>query len=247
MTSKKSQILSSSASNAVSQTKVIIFDASTIISLSMNGLLEEFKKLKNIFEGKFIIPKEVKKEVIDHPIKTKRFELEAIKIQALIDEGHLVMPKDLGIDDKEITNLMFRFMDLANTMFISKGQKIKIIHDGEAACLALSKILNEKGLDNVLAIDERTTRMLVEKPENLQKLIEKRTHARIKLKESNFKSFVGFKIIRSTELMYVAYKKGLIRWKSKNVLDALLYALKFKGCAISEEEIDKIKRISNFH
>ncbi len=224
-------------------TKVIIFDASTIISLSMNGLLEELKKLKDVFEGHFVIPKEVKYEVIDHPIKTKRFELEAMKIQALLDEGYLVMPKDLGIEAKKITSSMFKFMDLANTMFVGNGQKIKLIQAGEAACLALSKILDEKGVENVLAVDERTTRMLIEKPENLKKLIEKRTHARVKLKKSNFKPFEGFKIIRSTELMYVAYKKGLIRWKNKEVLDGLLYALKFKGCAIAIDEINQIKKI----
>ena len=43
--------------------------------------------------------------------------------------------------------------------------------------------------------------------------------------------------------MYVAYKKDLIRWKQKNILDALLYSLKFKGCAISNEEINEIKKI----
>ena len=209
----------------------------------MNGLLEELKKLKDTFKGDFVIPKEVKKEVIDHPIKIKRFELEAMKIQNLIDDGYLVMPKKFGIEDQKITKLMIKYIRLANSMFIGNGRKIELIHDGEAACLALSKILSEKGIENVLAIDERTTRMLVEKPENLQKLMEKRTHVRIKLKESNFKSFEGFKIIRSTELMYVAYKKGLLRWKNKNVLDGILFALKFKGCAISYEDIEKIKKI----
>ena len=223
--------------------KAIIFDSGTLISLSMNGLLPELKKLKDNFQGYFVIPKEVKYEIIDHPIKTKRFELEAIKIQALLDEGYLVMPKDLGIEAKKITSSMFKFMDLANTMFLVNGQKIKLIQTGESACLALSKILEERGVEHVLAIDERTTRMLVEKPENLKKLLEKKTHTKVKLKKSNFKSFEGFKIIRSTELIYVAYKKGLIRWKNKNLLDGLLYALKFKGCAISEDEIQEIKKM----
>lgn len=223
--------------------KLIIFDASTLISLAMNGLLEEFKKLKDIFPGHFIITKEVKYEVIDRPIKIKRYELEAMKIQSLLDEKYLSMPKDIGIEDKEITKSMLKFMNLANTMFLANGKKIELIHLGEASCLALSRILNKKGINPVLAIDERTTRILVEKPENLQKLLEKRTHARIKLKTSNFKLFNEFNIIRSTELMYLAYKKGLIRWKNKNVLDALLFALKFKGCAISYEEINQIKRL----
>ena len=223
--------------------KVLIFDSGSLISLSINGLLEELKKLKKIFNGEFIITKEVKKEVVDNPIKIKMYELEALKIQNLIDEGCLNMPNKIGIQDKEITNLMFKLMNFANTMFIGNRNEIQLIQQGETSCLALSKILNEKKIKNVLVVDERTTRMLVEKPENLKELLEKKMHTNVKLKESNFKEFNGFKIIRSTELMYVAYKKGLINLKGKEVLDALLYALKFKGCAISSEEIEEIKNI----
>ena len=223
--------------------KVLIFDSGSLISLSMNGLLEELKKLKKIFNGEFIITKEVKKEVVDEPIKIKMYELEALKIQNLINEGCLNMPEKIGIQDKEITNLMFKLMNLANTMFIGNGNEIQLIHQGETSCLALNKILNNKKIKNVLVVDERTLRMLVEKPENLKQLLEKKLHANIKLKESNLKEFKGAKIIRSTELMYVAYKKNLIKLNGKEVLDALLYALKFKGCAISSEEIEEIKKI----
>ena len=223
--------------------KALIFDSGSLISLSINGLLEELKKLKKIFNGEFIITKEVKKEVVDNPIKIKMYELEALKIQNLIDEGCLNMPNKIGIQDKEITNLMFKLMNLANTMFIGNGNEIKLIQQGETSCLALSKILNEKKIKNVLVIDERTIRMLVEKPENLKELLEKKLHTKIKLKKSNFQPFKDFKIIRSTELMYLAYKKNLIKLKGKEVLDALLYALKFKGCAISFDEIEEIKRI----
>ena len=223
--------------------KVLIFDSGSLISLSINGLLEELKKLKKIFNGEFIITKEVKKEVVDNPIKIKMYELEALKIQNLIDEGCLNMPDKIGITDKEITNLMFKLMNFANTMFIGNRNEIQLIQQGETSCLALSKILNEKKIKNVLVVDERTTRMLVEKPENLKELLEKKMHTNVKLKESNFKEFNGFKIIRSTELIYIAYKKGLINLRGKEVLDALLYALKFKGCAISSEEIEEIKGI----
>jgi len=223
--------------------KVLIFDSGSLISLSINGLLEELKKLKKIFNGEFIITKEVKKEVVDNPIKIKMYELEALKIQNLIDEGCLNMPDKIGIQDKEITNLMFKLMNFANTMFIGNRNEIQLIQQGETSCLALSKILNEKKIKNVLVVDERTTRMLVEKPENLKELLEKKMHTNVKLKESNFKEFNGFKIIRSTELIYIAYKKGLINLRGKEVLDALLYALKFKGCAISSEEIEEIKGI----
>lgn len=223
--------------------KLIVFDSGTLISLAMNGLLEELKRLKESFDGHFIITKEVKYEIIDRPIKIKRYELEAMKLQSLLDQKYLLMPKDIGIEDKVITKSMIKFMDIANSMFLANGQKIKIIHLGETSCLALSRILFKKGIKHVLAIDERTTRVLVEKPENLKKLLEKRMHYKIKLKTNNFKLFEGFNIIRSTELMYIAFKKGLIRWKNKNVLDAILFALRFKGCAISYEEIKQIEKL----
>ncbi|MEK6817203.1 MAG: hypothetical protein AABX80_00210, partial [Nanoarchaeota archaeon] len=223
--------------------KALIFDSSSLISLSMNGLLEELKKLKKIFNGEFIITNEVKQEVVDTPLKIKEYEFEALKIRNLIDEGYLNMPDKLGIQNKEITDLTINLMNLANTMFIGNGNEIQLIQRGEASCLALSKIINERKIKNVLVIDERTTRMLVEKPENLKELLEKKMHVQVKLKKSNFKLFKEFKIIRSAELIYLAYKKNLIELKGKEILDALLYALKFKGCAISIDEIEEIKRL----
>jgi hypothetical protein len=41
----------------------------------------------------------------------------------------------------------------------------------------------------------------------------------------------------------VAYKKGLIRLQGKKVLEAVLYATKFKGTAISFEEIETLKKL----
>ena len=63
------------------------------------------------------------------------------------------------------------------------------------------------------------------------------------MKNQNLKTFAGIKIIRSTELAYVAYKKGLLRYKNGDVLGAVLYGLKFKGAAISGDEIEEIKKI----
>src|SRR3989338_10357808 len=94
--------------------KVIIFDSSSLISLSLNGLLEELKKLKKIFNGEFVITREVKEEVVDTPLKIKEYGLEALKLKALIDENYLVLPQKLGIKDSKITNLTKKFMGLAN-------------------------------------------------------------------------------------------------------------------------------------
>ncbi len=223
--------------------KALIFDSGALISLTMAGLIPELEGLKKSFSGKFVITRQVKKELVDKPMTIKRFELEAIKIQHLIDDKILEIPEAFGISDSEIQKEMNFFLDLANNTFTTQKGPVKLIHFGESSCLALSKILSEKGVENIIAVDERTTRLLAEKPENLRKLMEKKLHMPISVKKENYKFFENFKIIRSTELIYVAYKKGIIRFKKGDVLDALLYALKFNGAAISGDEIREIKRI----
>jgi len=224
--------------------KAIIFDSGVLISFSMNGITDIIKKLKGFFPGKFLITSEIKREVIDVPLKIKRFELEALKIKSLLDEGILEMPSSLGIKDSEIERGDNEMLRIANSTFNGKGKDIHIIDHGESSCLALSKILTEKGIKNIVAIDERTTRLLVERPENLKSIFEDRMNTKVTIKAGNLKFFRDFKIVRSTELAYVAYKKGLVDLKDGDkVLDALLYALKFKGAAISGDEIEQIKRL----
>ena len=209
----------------------------------MAGLIPELKELKKIFKGKFIITKEVKSEIIDRPLTIKRFELEAMMLQELIDSGILEMPSSLNVSDAEIMEKTEQIMNIANNTFTGKERNIHLIDLGESSCLALSRILTEKKIENIVVVDERTTRLLGEKPENLKKYMESKLHFSLSENKSNYKFFQGFKFIRSTELMYVAYKKGIIKIKNKNLLDALLYALKFKGTAISDDEINEIKRI----
>lgn len=223
---------------------VLIFDASSLISFAMNGLLPELRELKKIFPGKFIIPSEVKWEIIERPINIKRFELEALKLQELVKDKILESPESLGINKEKISTETQKLLGIANNTFFEKGQKeIHLIDLGETACIALSKMLTENKINNAILIDERTTRMLCEKPENLKKLLQKKLHVRVDIKKENLKYFKGIKIARSTELIYIAYKQGLVKIKDKKILDALLYALKFKGCAISTEEIMRIKKL----
>jgi hypothetical protein len=223
--------------------KAIIFDSGALISLSMNGLLDELKKLRGIFKGNFLITEQVKFEVIDKPLKIKCFELEALKVQQLLENKVLEIASSYGIDNSLINSKTEEIMNIANSLFVSFNNKMNIMQSGEASCLALSKILYEKGIESVIVIDERTTRMLVEKPENLKDLLERKLHSKMTLVKKDFNYFKGFKIIRSVELMYVAWKKNLIDLKKGDVLDAVLYALKFKGCSVSDEEIDEIKHL----
>lgn len=223
--------------------KIIIFDSSTLITFAMNGLLEELKELKKIFPGKFIITKEVEYEVITRPIKIRRFELEAMKIQNLLEQKFLELPSSIGIKDFEISKETEIFTNIANNTFEAKGEEIHLIDSGESSCIALSKILNEKKISNIIAVDERTIRMLCEKPENLKQLFQKKLKVKINSRTENYSYFQNFKFIRSSELIYVAYKKKVIRWKNSNILNALLYGLKFKGCAISDDEIREIEKL----
>ena len=120
--------------------KILIFDASSLISFAMNGLLHELRELKKIFPGKFIIPKEVKQEIIDKPLTIKRFELEALNLNQLLKEKILELPTAIGIDEEKISRETNDLLNLANTSFLEKGEKeVHLIDLGEPACLVLSK------------------------------------------------------------------------------------------------------------
>jgi predicted nucleic acid-binding protein len=221
--------------------KALIFDSSSIITLALNNLLNILPALKEAFGGKFLITPEVKKEIIDSPLKSKRFKLEALLISDMLKKGvfEVSFPEEL---EKETNNAM----KIANSIFAADSEKLKILHEGEASCFALAKILSEE-YKVYLAIDERTLRILVEKPENLQKLFEKKLHTAVKADKPKFSYFSGLGILRSSELLFIAYKKGVIDLPAKpeQVIDALLFAAKFKGCSISYNEIEKAKALVN--
>jgi hypothetical protein len=224
--------------------KAIIFDSSTLINFAINGLLQEFRELKKMFDGKFLITKEIVGEIIDKPMKIKRFELEALKIKELFTDNVLELPSSLGIDEKKVSSMTAEILNITNNTFFAKGNAMQIIDLGEASCLALSRLLDEKGIKNVVSVDERTIRLLCEKPENLLSIFQNKLHTDVKFKKENLKSFRDFKFIRSAELIFIAYKKGIVKLRDHgNVLDALLYAMKLNGCSISEEEINEMKRL----
>jgi hypothetical protein len=222
--------------------KAIIFDAGTIINLAMNGMLDVLTKLKNEFKGKFMITETVKEESIDRPLTIKRFELEALMIKKLFDENILELPYEL-IKKEELISERNKLLDLLNHTYYAKGEFINIVHGGGTSSLALSLLLSKKGIDNVVAVDERTARMLVENPEKLRQLFSQKFHTKVEVKKDT-SLIKDIKIIRSSELMYIAYKKGLVELKDHDVLEALLYATKFKGCSISFEEIEEMKRLA---
>jgi hypothetical protein len=76
-------------------------------------------------------------------------------------------------------------------------------------------------------------------------MMERKLHTPLDAQLSLLDELKGFKFIRSAELLFVAHKKGLVHVKDgKDLLDALLYGVKFKGCAISSTEIEDMKKLS---
>jgi hypothetical protein len=224
--------------------KYLIFDAGPLINFSMNGLLDSFEKLKQTFKGEFLITKEVKKEIIDHPKTVKRFELGAIRLEQLYNRGVFRLADINQEEVDELRRLRDNFLQKANSMFKTKKREVHLLDKGECAALALSTILKRKNNEDIpLVIDERTTRILCENPENLKKLMEKKLHTSIKANTSSYDLFKGFKIIRSTELAYMIHKKGLFKLDHPKAFEAIVYGLKFKGCSISEKEVQALSRM----
>ncbi len=219
--------------------KSLIFDAGPLINFSMNGSLYILEKLKGEFDGEFLITKEVKQEIIDTPLTIKRFELEALQLKSLYDRGIIKLADITPQQVDELRKKRDEIMNAANTTFKTKKRDIHLVDKGESAVLALSSIIKP----SLIVIDERTTRILCENPENLKKLLEKKLHMSIAANKKNYSYFNEYKIIRSTELAYLAYKKGFFDIKDSRALEAMLYALKYRGCSISEVEINEIKNI----
>ena len=222
--------------------KCIVFDAGTLITFSMNCMLSILKDLKKSFDGKFLITKDVEYEIVNRPKNIKKYKLGALRMKSLIDKGILEFPESVGVSHVDVERRAKEYIKQLNSTFKTRGRDMHIIDKGEASCLALSKLLDEKGIKNVIAIDERSTRMICEKPENLKLLLERKLHTKIQVKRE-INDCRDIKFIRSTELIYIAYKKGIIQDKSKDMLDALLYGAKFKGCAVSSEEIKELKKL----
>lgn len=223
--------------------KVLILDSGPLINLSMNGLLYIFEELKRMSDIRIMITESVKKEVVDRPMTIPRFELGALRVEKMISEKIIEMPEAFGIDTHDLASRTKVILDELNRTIRIDGKNISIVSEAECSCLAASQIFSKKGIENMIGIDERTTRTIFEKPENIVKLMGKKLHRKVYLASSGFRKMGKFRFIRSSEIVYVAHKKDLTHIKGKKALEALIYATKYKGCSISHEEINILKRL----
>jgi len=222
--------------------KSIFFDAGPVISLSTNNLLWSLARLKSRYNGHFYFSAAVKKELIDTPYNSKRFKFEAIQVMKAVEQGVFeITPAD------KTAKLAKKLLDLANNIYLAKGTGVRIVHRGEIDSLAGAEIMSSEAV----VIDERTTRMLIESPEELKTLVENKLHTPVKIQSENLENFrkmtSEIRIIRSSELVAVAYELGIfdeyllkVPEAGRQLLDGLLWGVKLNGCAVSREEIDKI-------
>ncbi|MBL7054947.1 hypothetical protein ISS05_04285 [Candidatus Woesearchaeota archaeon] len=227
--------------------KSIVFDAGPIISLAINDLLWLLEPLKKRFKGNFYISKGIKQEIVDKPLKTKRFKFEALKVLNYIENGTISI-----VDNEDIRKKTELLLDLANNSFIAHNHPINIVHYGEMSGIATA-ILNNS---DAYAVDERTTRTLIENPDKLKNILRHTLHTRIKIDYSKLKEFQkltkNIKVIRSVELVTIAYELGLLDKYLVNtinprqtLLESVLWGVKLNGCAVSKREIEQILKIEN--
>lgn len=213
----------------------IICDSSSLISLADSCLLPTLKTIKEHLEGKIYISKRVEYESILHPMEIPEYALAALRLKQAVREG-IITP----IDTKRATNSMNEILAHANRTYSIAGKPMRIIQEGEAEMLALAQ---ELGIPNIL-MDERTTRMLSEAPEDMRAHYEKEFGKDVRMNDGEVSWFRnltrGMRIFRSSEIAVAAYELGYFRDygdMETKMLEASLYALKFNGCGISFDEI----------
>ncbi|MBI2651009.1 hypothetical protein HYX01_00910 [Candidatus Woesearchaeota archaeon] len=226
--------------------KTIVFDTGPVISLTMNNLLWILEPLKNISNANFYITPNVKRELVDNPLnKTKRFKFEALQTLHYIENKTLEV-----MDNDNIRSETSRLLGIANNCFMAFGHNMGIMHEAEMSAIALCI---EKNAD-AFVVDERTARLLIENPRKLLHILRHTLHTDIKENSSNIKEFrkitKNISVIRSAELVTVAYEKGLLDKYLANVpnsrktlLESVLWGVKLNGCAVSKKEIEQILRI----
>ncbi len=216
----------------------VLCDASSLISLTSSCLENLLYFFRDNFHTKFLIPQSVHYEAIERPLsfKTKVHAFSALRIQDMIHDGTIELVKeDLQTETNEL-------LALGNSIFYARGKPVHILHLGETEMLALTNRLQT----DALLMDERTTRILVEDPVSMKNHLEHEFGTHIMVNKKNLSDFSSkmreLSVIRSTELLFVAYENGFLsnfEGIEAKAAEAALHKLKYSGCAVSFKEINK--------
>jgi len=224
---------------------IIVFDTRPIISLTTNNLLGLLKLLKGHYKGSFYITNSIRNELIERPLQTKKFKFEALQVLRCINADILEI-----FENKELKKKTLHLLDLANKCFSARGQFMQIVHFAEISGVATAILNNAEAF----VVDERNTRLLIEDPMRLKKILSRRLHTTISVNRGNLNEFIkmikGLKLIRSVELVTIAYELGLldkylvdIPNPKKTLLEGVLWGVKLNGASISDREINEIVRM----
>ncbi len=216
--------------------KRLICDSSSLISMAMNCMLPLIVELSE--SADFIITQTVYDEIITNPERGGHHRMGPLQFRALLKNGIMKVEKaDPGEAD--------RILGISNSIYYARHRPLTIIQRGEAEALALA---ND---GDALLVDERTLRFLIEDPDNLKELLQYRMHKGVTMDRDRRKMFQsycqGVSMIRSSEIVAVAYERGILEkyfcGEKRQMLEACLWALKFKGCSLSAEDINDYLRM----
>lgn len=222
--------------------KTLLFDSGPIISLTTTNLIWLIEELKKKFNGSFAITSGVKRELVDRPLETRRFKFEALQVESLIERNILSV-----IKDDAVTAKAQELLNTANSILSAHGQNIKIVQIGEMETLAAAILYKA----DVIVVDERITRTLLENPHGLHLLMERRLHMQLKHDDAMVRKFGELtrhvSVIRSIELVTIAFEMGLLNKFVVNVpnarrelLESILWGVKMNGCSVTDDEINTI-------
>jgi len=222
--------------------KALFFDTGPIITLVMSRLVWILPELKKKYGGKFYITPSVKRELITRPMDIKRFQFEALQALKLIKDGVLEVYEN--VPQKEVS----RLHALANSSFKIGDQNMEVVQSGEIESVVCAL---QAGAE-AMVMDERTMRLFIENNKEMKALLERRFQKAVSVDTENMKQFsqeLGeIQIIRSIELVGVAYKMKLldsylpVQKNGREVLlEAVLWAAKYNGAAVTEHEVEEIK------
>jgi predicted nucleic acid-binding protein len=218
--------------------KVVLCDSSALISLTNSCLIDLLYFFTKNHGVEFVVPQAVEREIIERPlsISMKAYELSAMRMKKALDDRILNMSRYDTLDRAK------NIMDLANAMFYARAKPIHMVDLGEADMIALAKDTDA----DVVLMDERTTRMLIESPFSLKDHMEKELGVTVMVNKRSFDDFKesaeGLKVIRSSELAAIAYGEGYFstHFDPRKMLESTLYSLKYGGCSIGFDEIDEM-------
>lgn len=224
--------------------RILFFDAGPIITLVMSRLVWILPELKKKFGGKFYITPGVKRELVERPLGIKRFEFEALQVMKLIRDG------TLEVYDKVPKSRVQQLQNLANSSFKIGSRNMDIIQTGEMEAVTCAIQTNA----SAVVMDERTLRLFIEDNKQMEKLLEIRFKKDVIADKSKMEDFSKqlkeVKIIRSIELVAVAYKMGLLndyvpdqKGGKRTLVDSILWAAKYNGSAVTTQEINEMKAI----